>query len=370
MRKFIAMLLAMLLAATLPLMAGAEGALLNGNETQIGDTPTGDPANPGNYEVVTCPEQGFSTLTGHGLDWGFQELGVYIDLGQDDDSPWVMIARADAPGSQFDIQGYFDNAFTPQMQDNFGSDLIEVGQVQPYSVAGVDMVGAMYTYRVNGRDRLCYVLFALREDGFVRYEARCYADDSSDCVAVLCAAVYYYQPDPDYYAGGGVEPQSEPEPAPQDTSDIGDRKVLSCPELGFTTAVNPAFSSVYDEMDGLYVSLSGESKIPYVLVYRTGDIIGEPAEFIKEQWTPRMQEQYGDDLMGYVEYEYYDVGGKQLPAAKYTYRLNGYVIDSLRILEVTPQGTVSYTAKFVNGEGDDTLAALDDIVRFMQQNAN
>ena len=572
MRKLVSMLVALLLAASMLAVGGAE-------DFAIGSAPIGDAGDTSDYQIVACPEQGFSTLTAPSLNWYYEELGVYIDLGSDADSPWLMIARADAPGSQFDAQGYFNNVFTPQMKDDLGSDLISAGQPQKYTVAGIDMTGAMYTYRAGGRDRVCFVLFALREDGFVRYEARYYADDSEDCLAALCIAAYYYQPDAAYYTGGTPAPQNEPEPepteapvpptVPQDQErpdtyqgrtivsvpqqgfstltssqagtayvegdgvyiyteeygyipfaqlyamaeppedleayidnqvtpymqqqygqdliaveelgqttlggrsvvaakytyryqgyviemiraydrredrtmmyiakyfqgegdatvaaleeavaayqgdadyyynagasgggaileggsgdnlpgcddskpqnpddgapdtkgapDVTGMKILSCPELGFSTAVDPAFSALYDAEDGLYVSLSGEGKIPYVLVYRTGDRLGDPAEYIREQWTPHMQQQYGEDLVSYVEYEYYDVGGKQLPAGLYSYRLQGFIIDALRIIESTPQGTVIYTVKYVNGEGDETLAALDDIVRCMQQDAN
>ena len=107
-------------------------------------------------------------------------------------------------------------------------------------------------------------------------------------------------------------------------------------------------------------------RIPYVIVWRSEDLIVEALEYIREQYTPYMQKQYGDDLVGYVEYEAYDIGGKQLPAGLYTYRLQGHLVDLLRVYDSTGDRTVAYTAKYIREQGDDTLAALDTAVRCFQ----
>ena len=142
--------------------------------------------------------------------------------------------------------------------------------------------------------------------------------------------------------------------------------IVRCPELGFTTMADPAYSTEYEEGTGVYIYTEHEGSIPYVIVYRNEDLLGEPLEFIKEQFTPSIQDQYGDDLVSYVEYEVYDIGGKQLPAGLYTYRLQGYLIDMLRIFDSTGSSTVAYTAKYINGEGGATLEALDAAVRYYQ----
>lgn len=578
MRKLIAMLLALLLAASLPAVGLAEGpigSILGPDGAAIGDAPIGDADDTSQFKPLVCEELGFSTLTVPSLDGYYAEGGYYIDLGNDDDSPWVMIAYAEGGTRDVDsIVYYFTNVYGPQMRDELGSDLIEEGPVTDYTVAGIPMIGAMYTYRINGRERVDLCLFETRDDGFVNYEARYYADDAGDCQAVLCLAAHYFQPDPYYYTSGApaatpepqpepteapVPPVNEPEPQEQPTTyegknivscpeqgfstltstqvgakfvegdgmyiyteeygyipyaqlyvmadppsdlhayfdntftpymqqqyggdliaiqELGDttlggrpvvaakyayrlqgyviemlraydnrdgrtliytakyfqgegdatlaaleeavanyqpdadyyynasgapatvdggsgdslpdggdllpppedgqtqqpdltgKAVRACPEMGFATACDPAIQGTYVEGDGLYMNSAGDTGIPYVLVYRSGDVLGEPFEYIKEQWTPHMQESYGEDLVGFVEYETYDIGGKHLPAGLYMYRLQGTIVCALRLFESTPQGTVSYIAKYVQGEDAETLAALDDIVRYMQQDAN
>ena len=74
MRKLVSMLVALLLAASMLAVGGAE-------DFAIGSAPIGDAGDTSDYQIVACPEQGFSTLTAPSLNWYYEELGVYIDLG-------------------------------------------------------------------------------------------------------------------------------------------------------------------------------------------------------------------------------------------------------------------------------------------------
>lgn len=139
--------------------------------------------------------------------------------------------------------------------------------------------------------------------------------------------------------------------------------VISCPEQGFTTMANPDYSWDYQEGTGISIYTENAGAIPYVIVYRNEDLLAEPFEFIHEQYTPHIQQKYGDALAEFEEIEAYEIGGKQLPAGRYSYYVQDTLVDMLRLMDSTGDRTVSYTAKFIHGEGDATLAALDTAIR-------
>ena len=146
------------------------------------------------------------------------------------------------------------------------------------------------------------------------------------------------------------------------SAEAGEAKMLSCPEMGFSVPSTTEFDTKYVEGDGLYVYTSSYGSIPYVLIFKSDSVLEDPASYIHESLSPRIEEKYGDDFAGMVEYEYYTIGGKDLPGAKYTYRLQGYVVDMLRLYEVLDDCTVTYTAKYVQSESKATLQELDLIV--------
>lgn len=150
---------------------------------------------------------------------------------------------------------------------------------------------------------------------------------------------------------------------PVDTEPEGNLAVIACPELGFTTMADPAYSWDYQEGTGISIYTQNAGKIPYVIVFRSEDLLGEPYEYIQEQYTPHMRQKYGEALASFEEIERYEIGGKQLPAGLYSYYVGDTLVDMLRLMDSSGSRTVSYTAKFIHGEGDATLAALDAAIR-------
>ena len=152
---------------------------------------------------------------------------------------------------------------------------------------------------------------------------------------------------------GGLE-------TPADTAGLSE---IRCDEQGFSFFADPAYSWNYEEGTGVTVYTEHDGVIPYVIVFQSEDLIMEPYEYIREQYTPHMQNKYGDDLISLEEYEDFEVGGRQLPAGVYTVQIQGYLVDMIRIYDSTGPRTVAYTAKYIQGDADATMAALDAAVK-------
>ena len=139
-------------------------------------------------------------------------------------------------------------------------------------------------------------------------------------------------------------------------------KIISCPEQEFSTLCKPGYPWKFTERDGVTIYTEHENSIPYVLVYRSEDWIVDVGDLISEQYTPYMQNKYGDDLVSVKEFDEYTLGGRPVSAALYTYKLQGYLIDMIRAYENVNGHTVIYTAKYIQDQGEATLAALDAAV--------
>ena len=135
-------------------------------------------------------------------------------------------------------------------------------------------------------------------------------------------------------------------------------QTVSCPEMGFSLKCLPEYVTAYDDAEGVTIYTENEGYIPYVMVYSSGDVL-DPVEYIEEMFTPHIIDQYGPNLISYDEYDTYAIGGKQVAAGIYSYFLQGYIIDLIRVYDVIDGRGVSFTAKYIQDEREATLNALD-----------
>ncbi len=144
-------------------------------------------------------------------------------------------------------------------------------------------------------------------------------------------------------------------------------KTYICAAQDFSFEYDPAHTVEWQDENGAVIYTDSVGYIPYAIVWQCEGLIEEPAEYISEEYTPHIEQKYGDDLVAYIEYGEYNIGGKDLPAGLYTYKLQGSLINLLRICDSTGAQTVLYTAKYIQGEEQATLAALDRAMRSFKQ---
>ncbi|MBQ8092179.1 MAG: hypothetical protein IJ242_01185 [Clostridia bacterium] len=150
-----------------------------------------------------------------------------------------------------------------------------------------------------------------------------------------------------------------------------DTQIISCPEQQFSVLTDSANTWTFDSSNGVTIYTDHSGSIPYVLVFRSEDWIVDVADYVHEQYTPRIKKSYGNDLVSFKEYENYSIAGRQMQAAAlYSYKLQGYIIDMLRLYDVQDGHTVVFTAKYIQGRGDKTIAALEQAVASYQPDPN
>ena len=140
-------------------------------------------------------------------------------------------------------------------------------------------------------------------------------------------------------------------------------KDVHCAQQGFSTKIPAGMSAAWKNGEGLHISVGDPRYVPFVLVWKGSQVNISPAEYFRA-YTAHIRKKYGARLRAFAIMEYYEVGGKKLPAARYIYDVEGGRLCLLRLIEARKDHTVAYTAKYVNGRGDATLAALDAAVRY------
>lgn len=99
--------------------------------------------------IASCEEQNFCTLCLADYEYDYHpDQGLCIYTGGGKGIPFVLMFKTEGTG--FDPEGHFSQVLTPQMQENYGDNLIDIGQFQTYTVSGIEMPGQMYTYLIDG----------------------------------------------------------------------------------------------------------------------------------------------------------------------------------------------------------------------------
>ncbi|MBQ9325429.1 MAG: hypothetical protein IJ246_06650 [Clostridia bacterium] len=275
--------------------------------------------------------------------------GLTIDLPDQMDTAYVRVrVMPYEPG--FDENTYFEEVWLPYLRSVYTGQhynyLSDEGTTRNYSVGGRDMTGRTYRLAFTGRASLGWVLFDRWQGRVIRYEAYFPEENPDGTLLLLSEAVRSV-------TGSTLKPSA----SQQSLSSV------DCPQQHFSFSAGAAYPKKFTDRDGMTVYISREGSIPYIMVYRTNDRIMETYEYLKEQYTPHMEEMYGSDLIRKSVYEQYAIGGKLVSAGVYDYMLQGYSVVMVRIMDVSDSGTVLFTAKYLKGEGAETMMALDAAVR-------
>lgn len=143
-----------------------------------------------------------------------------------------------------------------------------------------------------------------------------------------------------------------------------------CAEGQYATKIPAGATAVYDQANGLTVYTEKEGSIPYVIIHRrTSDMkFNNPVNYLNNVYREHMEDKYADQYLGMIgTAKNREIGGKQILAAEYRYKVGEYTVVQLVMIEIRDAGDVEYIVKYVDGKGDATLAALDAIVRYYRE---
>ncbi len=149
-----------------------------------------------------------------------------------------------------------------------------------------------------------------------------------------------------------------------------DLSLVVCEEQDFSTLSCLDFGQQYVEGEGLYVYTKTYDSIPYVLIQKANYHGTDTEDYFGNYFSPKIENKYGSDLMGEIEYGDFQTGGKELAAVRYIYRLGQYVVHMIHLVDVREDADVYYTVKFLQDQEEDSLAALDSIVANYQPDAD
>ena len=139
--------------------------------------------------------------------------------------------------------------------------------------------------------------------------------------------------------------------------------ICVCEEENFTVRIPANKSTEYDGALMIYVDEPGV--IPYVMVHRRAmdKKFSDPQNYLNNVYREHMEDKYGNDSRGMNPAKTMEIGGKELLGARYMYMVGEYQVVLLKLIEIRPEGDVEFSAKYIDGEDEAVMAALDEAIR-------
>lgn len=317
---------------------------------------------------IHCTEQGFTTKFNSSYAWKADETdGLYIYLKSEGAIPYVHISWINGISSVDDAREYMSETLGPAIKEAGGDNPFQSSETSNEKIGGKKLPAGEYIYNEQGQSVTMLVAFDTSGDNTVVYQAKYLSEDEKETKSALNDVVRNFKAD-DNPKASNANPSLVASSSPNGTTS-DNLALVSCPEQGFTTKANSKYPWKYVEGDGITIWTNVENSIPFVLVFKANGVRENLNTYIHDEFTPSMQEDYGSNLLDYKEYDDYEIGGKKLHAGLYTYKSSqGNTLEMLRLVDSVDGCTIEYSAKYLKGEGEVTLAALDTAIRNFQSN--
>ncbi len=157
-------------------------------------------------------------------------------------------------------------------------------------------------------------------------------------------------------SGCASQPENKRKPK-YNTETDSPYKTVTSEKQNFSTKCLKAYKEKWKDDVGLHIYTENEDSVPYVLIWRF-----ENTTDAKQQLTiirEEMTEQYGADMIEVGPIKDYTVGGKTIPGILFTYKSGDYTLHSLRLEYAIGNDIINFTAKYIDGDDDLTMRALD-----------
>ena len=135
---------------------------------------------------------------------------------------------------------------------------------------------------------------------------------------------------------------------------------------GFTTKCLDEYTTKWVDEDGLYIYTETFDSIPYVLIFRYENMDVSAEQLLTDTILPRMQNRYGDDLIGADGPENYTIAGQKIPGILFTYLVGDTTVKSLRLCKQIGNDIINFTAKYLDDDDTATMEALETAVRYFE----